>query len=176
LEAILAAADECGIKFFISNGYWGEEVNDTKLAQDPEIKKKREQSMEEIAAKYGHHESFYGWYFPNEAYLSPYFSDLMVNYVNENAAIAKKLMPASVNLIAPYNIIAEKADDQFVKQLEKINIEVIAYQDGVGVNSTKLGESALHFEHLYCAHQKAARSRIWADMELFILNKAHEVI
>jgi len=167
LEAVLTAADEVGIKFFISNDFWGDGQNAIKMMKDPEIKKTREKAMVEIAARYSHHKSFYGWYFPNESYLHPYFDEFFVTYMNDCARIAKSLTPKGVNLIAPYNIKAEKCDDHFVKQLEQMDIEIIAYQDGVGVNSTKLGEPAIYFEHLHKAHQKAGRSKIWADMELF---------
>ena len=46
-------------------------------------------------------------------------------------------------------------------------MEIVAYQDGVGVGSTRLEDSARYYENLSRAHQKAGRSRIWADMELF---------
>ena len=67
-------ADECGIKFFISNDYWGNLHDVEVMMSDSEIRELREKSMVEIAEKYSHHKSFYGWYFPNEAYLDPYFS------------------------------------------------------------------------------------------------------
>ncbi len=167
LEAILTAADEYGIKFFISNGFWGPPHKGHYLITEPGVRKFREKTMEEIAEKYGNHNSFYGWYFPNESYLMPYFAEDFIRYVNDCAYTAHKLMPASVNIIAPYNIKAEKCDDNFVGQLERMNIDIIAYQDGVGVNSVKPGESDRYFEHLSEAHQKASRSRIWADMEVF---------
>jgi len=167
LEAVLAAGDEVGMKFFVSNDFWDDCQKGEFLMTDPGIRKFRAKAMEEITEKYGHHTCFYGWYFPNESYLMPYFDEKFVDYMNECAHVAKSLMPASVNLIAPYHIKAEKSDDFFVKQLERMNIEIIAYQDGVGVNSTKLGEPAKYFENLYKAHQKAARARIWADMEVF---------
>jgi hypothetical protein len=167
LEAVLSAADEEGIKFFISNDFWGDGHNAEKMMKDPEIRKIRARAMEEVAGRYSHHKSFYGWYFPNEAYLHPYLDEFFIDYVNDCARIAKSLTPHCVNLVAPYNIKAEKSDDNYVKQLERMNIEIVAYQDGVGVNSTKLGEPAKYFEHLHAAHQKAARARIWADMELF---------
>jgi hypothetical protein len=167
LEAVLSAADEVGIKFFISNDFWADCQKGEFLMNDPGIRKFRAKAMEEVAEKYSHHPSFYGWYFPNESYLMPYFNDAFIDYMNDCARVAKTLTPACVNLIAPYNIKAEKTDDFFVKQLERMNIEIIAYQDGVGVNSTKLGEPAKYFEDLYKAHQKASRARIWADMELF---------
>ncbi|MBL7757865.1 MAG: DUF4434 domain-containing protein [Chitinophagaceae bacterium] len=171
LEAVLAAGDEVGMKFFLSNDFWDDCQKGEFLMTDPGIKKLRNGAMEEIVKKYGHHSSFYGWYFPNESYLMPYFDEKFIKYVNECSHVARSLQPASFNLIAPYNIKAEKSDDQFVKQLERMNIDVIAYQDGVGVNHTKLGEPAKHFENLYKAHQKAARSRIWADMEVFYFEK-----
>jgi hypothetical protein len=171
LEAVLSAADEVGIKFFISNDFWGDGNDVDRMLKDKDIAYMRDKSMEEVFAKYGHHQSFYGWYFPNESYLHPYYDDYYIDYVNACSSRAKKLMPNSVNLIAPYNIKEEKADDGYVRQLERLNIDIIAYQDGVGVKSCKLGETASHFEHLYKAHQKAARSRIWADMEIFYFER-----
>lgn len=171
LEAVLSAADEYGIKFFVSNGFWGPADKGHYLITDPGVRKFREKTMEEMAEKYGHHKSFYGWYFPNESYLMPHFSEDFIQYVNNCAYAAKKLMPTSVNIIAPYNIKAEKSDGDFVKQLEKMNIEIIAYQDGVGVNATKLGEASRYFENLKNAHDKASRSRIWADMEVFYFER-----
>lgn len=171
LEAVLAAGDEVGMKFFLANDFWGDPNKGEFLMTDPGVKKLRNKSMEEIVKKYGHHTCFYGWYFPNESYLMPYFDEKFITYVNECAAMAKALQPASVNLIAPYNIKVEKSDDHFVKQLERMNVEIIAYQDGVGVNHTKLGEPAKYFENLYKAHQKAARARLWADMEVFYFEK-----
>lgn len=167
LEAVLSAADEAGIRFFIGNDFWDDCQKGEFLMKDPGIKKQRERTMAEVAEKYGHHASFYGWYFPNESYLMPYFGDDFIHYMNDCARFAKQLTPDCVNLIAPYNVKEARYDDKFVKQLEKMNIEIIAYQDGVGVNATKLGDSGKYFELLYKAHQKASRARIWADMELF---------
>jgi hypothetical protein len=167
LEAVLSAADEAGIKFFIGNDFWDDVHKGEFLMKDPGIRKLRAKAMEEVAAKYSHHPSFYGWYFPNEAYLMPYFDEAFIDYVNDCARVAKTLMPAAVNLIAPYNIKKERDDPKFVGQLERMNIEIIAYQDGVGVGHNKLGEPAGYFEHLYNAHQQASRARIWADIELF---------
>ena len=167
LEAVLTAADEVGIKFFISNDYWGNVRDAENLMTDNEVRKLRQQSMEEISKRYGHHKSFYGWYFPNEIYLNPYFDDKFINYVNDCSRFAKSITPDCVNLIAPYGLVKAKDDDVLAKQLEKLNIDLVAYQDGVGVNHTKLGEAGRYFERLYKAHQKASRARLWADMELF---------
>ena len=167
LEEVLSAADECGIKFFISNGFWGDDLDAVKMMTDKAIAKKRHAAMEEIWARYGHHKSFYGWYFSNECWLDPYFGDFVQPYVNESSRIARSLCSSTRTLIAPYNIKKVKFDDTFVRQLEDLDVDIVAYQDGVGVNSTKLEDSARYYEQLYLAHQKASRSRIWADMELF---------
>ena len=134
---------------------------------DKEIQMKRYKSMEELYAKYGHHKSFYGWYFPNESWLDPYFGEFVIPYVNGCTEVARSLDPRFVNLIAPYNIKKAKCDDAFVHQLEQLDIDIVAYQDGVGVGGTKLEESAHFYEILSDAHKRAGRSRIWADMELF---------
>lgn len=101
------------------------------------------------------------------SFYAPYFCDFVIPYVNECAQVAKSLNANCVNIIAPYNIKKEKCDDYFVRQLEQLNVEIVAYQDGVGVGSTRLEDSARYYENLSRAHQKAGRSRIWADMELF---------
>lgn len=167
LEEVLSAADELGIKFFIGNGYWGDMYKPEFLMRDPGVQKLRNKAMEEITQNYGHHTSFYGWYLPNESYLMPYFSNEFINYVNDFTEGAKKVTPASVNLIAPYNVKKAVNDKKFVNQLERMNIDIIAYQDGVGVNSTKLEDDGKYFEILFNAHQKASGAKIWADMEIF---------
>ena len=65
IEAMLTAADRCGVKFFMSSDWYGE-WNDQALT-DPESVRKRFQMMEQLAARYSHHRSFFGWYWPNEA-------------------------------------------------------------------------------------------------------------
>ncbi|BEG97776.1 hypothetical protein BSYN_00410 [Bacteroides sedimenti] len=167
LEAILAAADECGIKFFISNDFWGNWQDLNKMMTDSDVAKLREKAMEEIAEKYSHHKSFYGWYYPNESGLWNFIDDTTINYVNRCNKVAKELTPHSVNLIAPYGTKSIRLDDQYVRQLEKLDIDIIAYQDEIGVKKTKVGYAGKYFEALYKAHAKAGRARLWADMEIF---------
>ena len=73
--------------------------------------------------------------------MDPYFGEFVIPYVNGCTEVARSLDPRFVNLIAPYNIKKAKCDSFFINQLEQLDIDIIAYQDG--------------------------RSRIWADMELF---------
>ena len=72
IEALLAAADKCHFKFFLSSDWFG--PWDHQCLQDPARVRARFQMMGEIARQYGHHRSFYGWSWPNEAALGPYFS------------------------------------------------------------------------------------------------------
>lgn len=143
---------------------------------DKGVQTVRFQAMEEIAERYSHHACFYGWYFPNEAMLQPYFVDACVNYVNETAAFAQRLTPNCVNLIAPYFIKEARFDDHFVRQLEKMNIDIIAYQDGVGVNHTSLEDSAKFYEILYKAHEKLAGLVCGQMSNCFILRMEPVVI
>ncbi|MDP4206581.1 MAG: DUF4434 domain-containing protein, partial [Bacteroidota bacterium] len=81
LEAILSAADECGIKFFVSNDFWSDWHDGNKMMSDAEVAKLREKGMEEVAEKYSHHKSFYGWYYPNESGLWNSIDEMTINYV-----------------------------------------------------------------------------------------------
>ncbi len=167
LETILTAADKYGIRFFISNGFWGNWVQPWFLMQDPEVNKLRLKSMNEIAEKYAHHKSFYGWYYPNETGIKGYYDEFFINYVNTSSAEAAKLTPQAKTLIAPYGTRNVKADDGYAKQLEQLNVDFIAYQDEIGVQKTRIEESAGFFENLYNVHKKAAKARLWADVEVF---------
>ena len=167
LEVILTAADKYGIYFFVSNGFWGDWTKPVFLMKDPQIQSLRMKAMEEIASKYAHHKSFYGWYYPCETGISNYYEDYFIDYVNASSAQAAKLIPNAKTLIAPYGTRNVKTDDIYIRQLEKMNVDYIAYQDEVGVKKTNVEESAIYFENLYKAHKKAAKSRLWADVEIF---------
>jgi len=167
LEVVLSAADKYGVKFFVSNDFFGDWTKPYFLMTDPEVNKLRLRAMNEIAEKYAHHKSFYGWYFPNETGISGHYEDFFINYVNRSSAEATKLTPGTKTLIAPYGTRNIKADDKYVRQLELLDIDYIAYQDEVGVEKTKVEESAGYFERLYHLHKKASRARLWADVEVF---------
>ncbi|HUX96528.1 MAG TPA: DUF4434 domain-containing protein [Bacteroidales bacterium] len=167
LETVLSAADKCGISFFISNDFFGEWTNVEMMMKDEAVNSLRIKAMNEVAEKYSHHKSFYGWYFPNETSINGNFRDFFIDYVNSCSAQAKRLTPAAKTLIAPYGTRLVNADDIFVRQLEKLDVSFIAYQDEVGVRKTRVEESAGFFEKLNRAHEKAGRSKLWADVEFF---------
>ncbi len=167
LETVLSSADNHGISFFVSNGFFGDWTNPVFLMKDPEVDKMRLKAMNEIAGKYAHHKSFFGWYYPNETGINGHYQDYFIDYVNRSSAEAGKLTPKAKTLIAPYGTRNVKPDDLYVKQLEQLNVDFIAYQDEIGVEKTRVEESAGFFESLYNLHKKAARSKLWADVEVF---------
>jgi len=167
LETVLAAADKYGISFFVSNGFFGDWTNPTFLMKDPDVNKLRLKAMNEVASKYAHHKSFYGWYYPNETGITGHYDDFFIDYVNVSSAEAAKLTPAAKTLIAPYGTRNVKADDLYVRQLEQLNVDFIAYQDEIGVEKTRVEESAGFYRNLYELHRKAAKAKLWADVEVF---------
>lgn len=167
LEAILSAADEYGIRFFVSNGFFGDWTNPVLLMKDPEIQKLRFQAMNEVAARYAHHRSFYGWYYPNETGIAGHYEQVFIDYVNSSSAEAARLTPQAKTLIAPYGTRNITPDETYVRQLDQLDVDFIAYQDEIGVEKTAVEESAAYFERLYRLHRKASRAKLWADVEVF---------
>ncbi len=166
LEAVLSAADKHGIRFFISNGFYSNWRSSIALA-DPATSKRRMQAMEEVTNLYGHHRSFYGWYWPHEAYINRHYSDEFIRYVNASSKLARQLKPHAQILIAPYGTRKAIPDDAYVRQLEAMDVDIVAYQDEVGVRKSKVTETSAFYEGLRKAHDRAQRAKIWADIELF---------
>ena len=167
LEAVLEAADECGVKFFVSNDFWTDWRKPGEAMVDEEIWRIREKGMEEVAALYAHHNSFYGWYYPHESGFDRNIDEITIRYVNRCTHIVKSLTPNVQTLIAPYGTKNIRPDDQFVRRLERLDIDIMAYQDEVGVKKTEAGKAGNYYEGLYHAHVKAGKSRLWADLEIF---------
>lgn len=166
MEAVLSAADKYGIKFFIGGGFYGQWDN-SNILSDPVAEKRRVQAIEEITGRYSHHKSFYGWYWPNEAFIDRYFSDEFIHYVNSCSRLARELNPRNQILIAPYGTRVAVPDDKYVRQIASLDVDIIAYQDEVGVRKSKVEETSAFYEGLRKAHDRAHRAAIWADVEIF---------
>ncbi len=165
IEALLASADALGVKFFMSSDWYGDW--DHNAIVDPALMRIRVQMMSELVEKYGHHESFYGWYWPNEAYLTPYFTGPFVAHINACSAEARKLTPKAKTLIAPYFTHKAVYDERFVRQLAGLDVDIIAYQDEVGCYRVTPEEIARSYELLRRAHDKVPQRKLWADVEVF---------
>ncbi len=167
LEAVLSAGDKYKVKFFIGAGFFGDwrKLNDCFV--DPDIMKRRELGMKELAERYAGHKSFYGWYWPNEAFIDRHYSETYINYVNNCSSIARRLTPGFKILIAPYGTRVVVPDENYIKQLQKMDVDIIAYQDEVGVQKTRVNESSEFFKGLRKAHDKVPNVSLWADVEIF---------
>ncbi|HTV54806.1 MAG TPA: DUF4434 domain-containing protein [Terriglobia bacterium] len=166
MESALVAADEHDVKVFIGAGFYGD-WESPYIISDPVAQKRRLQAIEELAQLYAHHRSFYGWYWPNEAFINPYFSPAFIHYVNICSRLARQLTPKARILIAPYGTRRVIPDDKYVKQLESLDVDFVAYQDEVGVRKSTPDETPRFYENLRKAHDRAHRSAIWADVEIF---------
>ncbi len=166
MEVVLTAADKYGVKVFIGGGFYGDWASD-KIVSDPVAARKRLQAIEQLAQLYSHHKSFYGWYWPNEAFINRYYSEEFIRYVNTCSSQARRLTPRAKILIAPYGTRVAVPDDKYVRQLEALDVDVIAYQDEVGVRKSTPEETPRFYEGLKKAHDRAARAAIWADVEIF---------
>jgi len=165
IEAMLAAADRRHVKFFISSDWYAEW--DAQALSSPDRARKRFQMMEEIARRYSHHPSFHGWYWPNEASLSPYFADAFIAYVNASSREARQLTPKAKTLTAPYGTNRAVCDDRFVLQLERLDVDIVAYQDEVGCLRMTPAQSEQAFAVLRRAHDRVPQRALWADVEVF---------
>ena len=54
-----------------------------------------------------------------------------------------------------------------MEQLKKLDVDIIAYQDEIGVQKSKPEDTAAYYKALRAAHDKAGRAALWADMEAF---------
>ncbi|MCX7017635.1 MAG: DUF4434 domain-containing protein [bacterium] len=167
IEAVLSAADRYGIKFYMPNDYFDDCTNHGRNILDADTQRKRAQCMEELVARYGHHPSFHGWYWPIEAYLKSGYSDVVLTYVNQCSRIARSLTPDAPILIAPYGTGVVVADDHYVAQLDRLDVDIIAYQDEIGCLRHGVEDLPRFYEGLRIAHDKAQRAAFWSDIEIF---------
>lgn len=167
VEDVLKTADECGVKVFIGNGFYGDWRKANFNIKSDDVIDRSFRAMEELAELYSHHKSFYGWYFPDETCIILNYSRDFSKYVNRCSEHCRTLTPDKKTLIAPFGTNLALANGRFVDTLANLDVDFIAYQDEVGVRKTKVDRTARIFEKLKKAHDKAGRSAIWADIELF---------
>lgn len=130
VEAILDAAAEQGMRVFMSTG-WAEDQDDN--LRIPRIKQRQMDMMSELAALFGDHKAFYGWYLPVEDCLGPVLTDYAVEAVNALTERARELTPHAKILISPYGIFNSNFDHpEYARQIERLKVDIIAYQDEVG--------------------------------------------
>ncbi len=167
IGAIMRAAERNDMKIFMSCGFYGIWTQTLNNMTSPEVQKRAFQAMTELYALYGKSKAFYGWYLPDELGIVPYYTEEFIKYVNEYTAFARTIDPKLQVLIAPYGTNKLITDDKFISQLETLDCDIIAYQDEIGVRKSLPEETEAYYAALRKAHDKAGRSALWADMEVF---------
>ena len=167
MGALMRAAERNGIKVFVSCGFYGVWTHTYENMTSPQIQARAFKAMEQLYAKYGKYESFYGWYLPDETEINPYFDEDFIKYVNEYAEYGRSFNKDLKILIAPYGTRFACTDEHYIEQLKRLDCDIIAYQDEVGVEKSTTEETRVYFERLNKAHKIAGKSAIWADMETF---------
>ena len=166
VEAIMEAADECGMSVFMSCGWAKNQLDNLK---DPDVKETQLRIMEETARLFSGHKSFYGWYLPVEDSFEPVLSDHAVQAVNALAARARELTPGKMVMISPYGLCnADYASPKFAEQIRRLKVDIIAYQDEVGCVREPMPMRRMkeHFKILGDIHEETG-IRFWANVESF---------
>jgi hypothetical protein len=167
IEVILDEAEKQNLKIFMSVGFYGVWTHTYDNMTNPEVTERAFSAMEKLYDKFGHFKSFYGWYYPDEVCIDGYFNSDFVDYVNRYSEFAHSIDKDKKTLIAPYGTNILVADDKYVSQLEKLDVDIIAYQDEIGVRKSTPDQTAAFYSALRAAHDKAGRAALWADMEVF---------
>jgi hypothetical protein len=167
LEILLDEADQLGLRVFVGNGFWGK-WDDFATASDTQANRRRLLGIQELLDLFGHHKSFIGWYWPDEAEINPLYSESFIRYVDMQSSLARKLDSSKKILIAPYgtNRIAQ-SPTPYGQQLEQLDVDFIAYQDEVGVRKTNLCELEGVWRSVARAHAEVKHITVWADVEVF---------
>ncbi|WP_414630775.1 DUF4434 domain-containing protein [Bacteroides sp. UBA939] len=166
VDAILDEAAKHDVKVFMSTG-WAKDQDDNLL--DPAIKERQLQIMEELASIYKNHKAFYGWYLPVEDCLCPIFAEHAVQSVNALTEKAKALTPDKKTLISPYGIgLSEFDNPDYEKQMSKLKVDIIAYQDEVGCLRDKFTLPRLkkNWQRMRDIHNRL-NIEMWANCETF---------
>lgn len=166
VKAVLTAAERRGVKVFLGAGFYGDWRDPYRAFRDFAIRDRTRRAIAELAQNYGHFQSFYGFYWPNEVGISGHFPQVFIDHVKENNTWAKQYLPRAKTLIAPYGTNMATPDDKYVRQLQEMGIDIVAYQDEVGVRKTSPYDLKEIFAGLRKAHDKAGVT-MWADMEIF---------
>ena len=170
VSAIMDEAALEGMKVFMSIG-WAEDQDDN--LRNPAILNRQLAIMQELAGIYGNSPAFYGWYLPVEDCLGPVLTDAAVVAVNKLVDRAHKLTPGKKTLISPYGFFCCRFDDpQFARQIKRLKVDIIAYQDEVGCVREEFPMPRLKsaWREMKKIHHET-KIEFWANCELFSWEK-----
>ncbi len=166
MNAVLEEADRQGQRLYLGVGFYGT-TDSVANSTDPAVVSTALRAMERLCELYGHHPCVEGWYIADEWCIWDHFDERFIGYINTIAKEAHCLCKDHKVMVAPFGTHCLKADDTFVEQLSRIDADIIAYQDEIGVKKMPLDRLSERFAALRTAHDKAGRSRLWVDTEIF---------
>ena len=111
IAALMDEASKCGMKVFVSVGYYGPWTHTHENMISRDVEKRAFQSMEELYARFGRYDSFFGWYYPDESGITKYFDPDFIDYINRYSAFGRSLGKDLRILVAPYGTNHLLADD-----------------------------------------------------------------
>jgi hypothetical protein len=167
LDAVMDEMEKLGMHIFLGLGFYGLWTDPEGNMQSPEVDERAFRAAETLYARYRGYRCLEGWYLPDETEAGPYFREFFIDYVNRYAKKLRAMDPGKKILIAPYGTNKISTDDVFIDQLRRLDCDYIAYQDEVGVQKSTADETGEYYRRLREAHDRAGRSRLWADMEVF---------
>ena len=167
ISALMRAAERNRLKVFMSCGFYGIWYHTRENITSESVKERAFKAMKQLYELYGNNKAFYGWYLPDETEISPYFDEDFIKFVNEYAEYGRSFNKDLKIIIAPYGTRLARTDEHYIDQLKRLDCDIIAYQDEVGVEKATTEETREYFKNLSNAHKAAGKSVIWADMETF---------
>ena len=170
VTAIMDEAERLGMKVFMSIG-WAQNQDDN--LRIPAILQRQKDIMDELAGIYGSYKSFYGWYLPVEDCLGPVLTESAVKAVNALTDKAHKITPGKKTMISPYGFFCSDFENpEFGKQIAKLKVDIIAYQDEIGCvrEEFPLPRLKRNWEKIAKIH-KDCGIELWANCESFAWEK-----
>ncbi len=173
IEAILSQADRNGMHVILGNGrggdlwlLWGGFDDPVRVRRAVVLGKRM---ARELWRRYGHHPSFYGWYFTHEMNDLPKAS----RYYDPLADACHSLAPDKPVLVCPAGnpIISPEI-------LARSHVDIFAYQDGVGNGydektykhtfdpEFRIDNLDRVYEDYRAAHEGSGK-HIWTDLEIW---------
>ena len=159
LEAILSAADECGMAVFPGVGMYA------WFDFSPESLIWHKRVATELIERYGHHHSFYGFYISEEIMGALYYGYPPVpdekykdiqNFFKEFSAFAHKLAPTKPVALAPNNIDMHLYQDEWKGIMQNLDILIPFAFARSENNIPQIAEMCKKWD-----------VHFWVDMEIF---------
>lgn len=160
LEAVLKSADENGMNVFVGVGsYAWFDFTPASLEWHKKL-------ADELWKKYGHHESFYGWYVSEEqdgGLGDAQAREDIVVFFREFKKYVNKIAPDKPIMLATNSHNIRGAEDTYRKLLP--NLDILCPFGFHRMPTTDLtGEQAANTLQQLC---NEAKSHLWMDMEIF---------